>query len=198
MFVVGRDAVFMYGGPAPLGEGDRHANGVTASFSSIGRVESAAMDTALRESVRRTALHVVLPLAIGGFVYLVWRPDSLLLFWWANSLHLLEALQRFRAAITTVVPHLPAPVSYSLPTALWAYAMVSAILVVWRGSHTPIAVAWCSLATALAVGPELAQWAGVLSGTFDFVDLSTSTAAVVIAICHYRRAECPSHETYCR
>src|ERR687898_3674398 len=95
-------------------------------------------------SVRDVATHVLLPLFAGGLLYVFWRSDTLLLFDWATSLHLRPAVTALRSE--AVAPLLPSFFYYSLPNALWAYALVSSMLLTWNNSAAKVRFVWCAVA----------------------------------------------------
>lgn len=128
-------------------------------------------------------IHVVLPLAIGGFIYLAWRVDSLLMFSWCSRLGVYPLVAIMRHNLYTLRCCLPGWVLYSLPDALWVYSATAFQRIVWqhhRGSW--ISSAWVSIPPSLAIGGELGQLAGIIPGTFDFYDLTLCLLATIGAI----------------
>jgi hypothetical protein len=112
---------------------------------------------------------VFLPLACGGVIYLGWRHGPLRMHLWASAVGLGGLVESLRS-ITSVVS-LPAPMRFSLPDALWAYAFVAHFLRLWSGASLARLVCAGGV-TLLTVGSEVGQYFGVVPGTFDWVDLA--------------------------
>jgi hypothetical protein len=86
-------------------------------------------------------LNVLSPLALGILIY------------WAGS--------RFS---------LPSAIRNHLPDGLWAYSLMSAILLVWQRRIVP---GWVLAACVLAVGFEIFQYYHWIAGTGDLYDVLT-------------------------
>jgi hypothetical protein len=69
---------------------------------------------------------------------------------------------------------LPSPAQNYLPDGLWAYAFISAILIIWNRHIHP---AWLIIVCLLAAGFELLQYLQLINGTPDIIDV------VVYLIC---------------
>lgn len=74
------------------------------------------------------------------------------------------------AAIYLATGHVPVPslVRNFLPDGLWAYSLMSAILVVWRRQ---IIIGWVLAAFALSIGFEVLQYYHWVPGTGDVYDV---------------------------
>ena len=129
------------------------------------------------------SIHVLLPLVVGGLVYVCWRDPNLLMFKWFGALGLEPAIQSLRigtSAAQTAVPHWAI---YSLPDGLWVYALTALMIHLWRDVHSlPLKIAWLSMGMLLGAGSELGQLAGVLPGAFDPMDLLVCLAAPAAAL----------------
>jgi hypothetical protein len=75
---------------------------------------------------------------------------------------------------------LPPFLKFSVPDALWCYALVAHIGRLWRGSRT--GWIWILFAVAAALFSELGQLAGVVPGTFDRSDLVAIACACTLAL----------------
>jgi hypothetical protein len=65
---------------------------------------------------------------------------------------------------------LPSPVSNYLPDGLWAYSLMSAILLVWGRR---IVIGWVFAAFLLSIGFETGQHYHYIPGTGDLLDILT-------------------------
>jgi hypothetical protein len=75
---------------------------------------------------------------------------------------------------------LPHFLKFSVPDALWCYALVAHIGRLWRGSRR--GWIWILFTVAAALFSELGQLAGVVPGTFDLSDLFAITFASALAL----------------
>lgn len=136
------------------------------------------------------ARHVCLPLVLGGLIYVIARPTTLLLFRWLETLGLEGAVSALRTATVGLVSCLPDFVVYSAPNGLWSYALCVSGYLRSRNSRAPMD-AWVPLAVAASVMPEMAQLVHLLPGTFDPLDLTACVAGVLAAGVLFRRATVP-------
>jgi hypothetical protein len=100
--------------------------------------------------------HVLLPLLLGGFIYLAARPTALTFvdyapFGWTKLL--------------------PNWVIFNLPDGLWSYAFLSFTLILWRNSASLSAKFWIMTAFSLGILLEIGQYFHLISGTFDGLDV---------------------------
>jgi len=109
--------------------------------------------------VRMALCKVILPLLLGGSIYLLFRDRDNLLFY----------------VIDQIVPHYLLPqldwfdgtwIANSLPDGLWAYASTSWLLQVWKKTCL-----FTNLPFFFAIASEFGQWASLIPGIFDPVDL---------------------------
>lgn len=156
---------------------------------------SQASDPTRPGTSRRAAFawHVVLPIALGAAVYLLWRSPRLLVFRWMEAASLDGVLASARTLVAGV--RLPGWLLFSLPDALWVYAFVACMALIWRGRPVRQAAFWMALGPALSLGSELAQLAGLVPGTFDRADFWLSVLASAIPLHLLYLRECPRHAT---
>ena len=127
-------------------------------------------------SLAALALHAGLPLALAGAAYVLFRSRTLRYWGVLDAAGIGGALDPARAAVAPAIDALPEPLLFSLPDALWLYALIFAL-----GWVQPGRVRWLVAGVALGAGVELAQLVGVVGGTFDPVDLVLSLAAAALA-----------------
>lgn len=120
----------------------------------------------------RFVLFAVLPVLLGGLVYVCFRPTNLLLFDWATAAGLSGAVGSLRTFMAPLGPWLPGWAIHSAPAGLWGMALVATVALIWRGEIDRRACAYLTIAIATACGSEVLQWTGHMPGTFDPVDLA--------------------------
>jgi len=106
-----------------------------------------------------TSLKVILPLLVGGSIYLFFRDRNNLLFYLLDQIapHLL--IPQFHCFDGTWIVN-------SLPDGLWAYASTSWLLQIWGKPCV-----FTDLPFVFAIASEMGQWASWIPGTFDPTDL---------------------------
>jgi hypothetical protein len=120
-------------------------------------------------------------LLMGAMVYVLFRPTSLLMFHWADSLGLMASIHALRTCSRSVVRFLPDWFVYSLPFALWISSYLFCIRAIWWRSRCRSRYLWLWCVPLISVTAELCQHLRILPGTFDFLDLLTigfATASV--------------------
>ena len=129
-----------------------------------------------RRPLRYGWLHVVLPLLVGGLLYILYRPTSLLMFAWFAELGLEPVVTNMR----TLAGRLGVPpdfVVYSLPGGLWAYSLL-AYLRLALGHQPGRLRGWLLPTACLLVALELVQLASARLGVFSPADLLTTVGAI--------------------
>ena len=120
---------------------------------------------------RRTFVtDVLLPLLLGGLIYLLFRSETLFMFRWAESVGAGDALYAVRLVTSAAFPELPGWVLYSLPDGIWVYAGTVQFRLIWRNESDWPANVWRWLIFILALASEVGQALGFVPGTFDWVD----------------------------
>lgn len=119
---------------------------------------------------KKVVFYVLMPLLLGGFIYLAARPTALTFvnyspFLWTKSL------------LNWVV--------YNLPDGLWSYAFMSFTLILWQKNDSLNAKLWLIIAFSLGVSLEIGQYFHVISGTFDWFDILTYLIFNLISIVQF-------------
>lgn len=114
---------------------------------------------------------IVLPLAIGGCIYLLFRPTTLTGFSVLRKLGLFEIVESTRSWVMPSKTYFWDWVIYSLPDAFWTFSLVVFFGFVWLPLSRQAAMLAAFSATIISVSTELLQIPGVISGTFDPTDL---------------------------
>jgi hypothetical protein len=126
----------------------------------------------------RRAFFAIVAMFIGGMIYILWRPQSLLMFSWFEFLGLAPFIHLFRAQAAPCAGLLPNWVCYSLPEALWLFSGLISLDLLWAGQRGFSPLLWLVALSAIAIGSEVGQWVGLLPGSFDPLDL-----AILVAVC---------------
>ena len=124
-------------------------------------------------------MHVVLPLWVGGWLYIAGRTTALLMWDWGRTIGAEPVMTGLRQATTGVAAQLPDWVLYSLPDALWVYALTYAIVRLQRRSSRFVQLGYLMVPIAFGPGAEVMQAFGWLPGTFDLTDLVLCVGALL-------------------
>ena len=118
---------------------------------------------------KRTIITVVMMLVLGGLLYLLFRPRTLLLFHVADAMGLSSVITRCRSAVEGIT--LPDWMIYCLPNALWAGAYVLLADSVLKGRSLRLRLLVTAVIPGLGILSEVMQAFRLLPGTFDGWDL---------------------------
>jgi hypothetical protein len=143
------------------------------------------------------AVHVVLPILLGGLIYLCWRDPDLLMFKWFRGLRLEPTILQLRLVTASVRPALPFWFVYSLPDGLWVYALTSFMAHIWTGSRLSFLKIFClSAGPVLGAGSELGQGARLVPGSFDWTDFVfyITAAAIAFFVAHWSNPKRSTNE----
>jgi hypothetical protein len=107
-------------------------------------------------------------LLMGGMTYLLFRPQTLLMFHVTDAIGLSAAINSMREGISSQLPEF---ILYNLPGALWAAAYILTIdSLMFRQSVMP-RILVSGIIPVIGAVSELLQLIGLLLGTFDVADL---------------------------
>lgn len=150
--------------------------------------------TSLRRHNRLT-LTVILPLLIGGLIYILFRADSLLMFRWLDTIGLRQVIETARQFIEH--SYLPSWTIYSLPDALWVFSFTNFMLIIWHDKFSAQTAFWVFIAPTVGLLSEIGQAFHFIRGTFDPTDLAliliASTIPYITAI---KKSKFNRHEPY--
>lgn len=129
-----------------------------------------------------TLSSAVLSMVLGGLIYLLWRPKSLVMFSWVAALQLDGVVNDTRIWASEYVGMLPAWMCFSLPQALWLMSGCLALQLIWW--KTPCSGGkrfWMFALLALAVAGEVGQALYLVEGVFDYLDLTFILLAFLLS-----------------
>jgi hypothetical protein len=121
----------------------------------------------------------IFAMLIGGMIYLIWRPESLLMFAWAEVLGLLHMVDALREFGNEYLPNPPAWFLNSLPHALWMFCGIVLLETVWRKESIRWFLFWTIGLITVSLFSELGQISGLLPGTYDFGDIAGMLVASI-------------------
>lgn len=129
----------------------------------------------------RIICFVLIPLLIGGIIYILFRSDNLTMFNWFNTLGLATIIDMWRQ---TTIGHinLPAYLVFSVPDALWIFAFTNLMLIIWQDRLSKNSIFWIMLAPTIGIFSELGQIFKIIPGTFDIIDLTLILIATSVPI----------------
>lgn len=110
-----------------------------------------------------------LPLLIGGFLYLGYRAETLLMFKWIDFLGLRQIINQFR--LFSIEYPLPTWIYYSLPDGLWLFSYMLLINSIWNKGNKVQYLFWLYILPVIALTSEVLQIFFPKLGTFDLIDI---------------------------
>ena len=123
---------------------------------------------------------VILPILIGGLIYTIFGKTTLQLFKWIRKLGLEEVILDLRNCLNVLNP--PKWVIYNLPDFLWIFASTSLLLIIWDFKITKQNLIYILVPFLLAVGSEICQKIGYISGTYDNLDFVAYLVGFIISV----------------
>lgn len=123
-------------------------------------------------------------LVLGGSIYLLFRPKTLLMFKWVDSLGLSEYIDQLRDTVSGIT--LNRITLYSLPDGLWlaSYIIVVNTIVSKNSKHNLLF--WSLLLPFIAIVFELLQIPGIIPGVFDVFDLICYIVPLIIYLIYLK------------
>ena len=110
-------------------------------------------------------------LIIGSYIYLKFRSETLLMFKWAETFGLNDAISSIRGSSSVLNSHQMKYVVFSVPFGMWVISFCCFIGAIWHKDSSVTAIIWRLFAPAIAISSELLQFLGLLPGTYDTNDL---------------------------
>lgn len=129
---------------------------------------------------------VVMPLFVGGIIYLLFRSKSLYMFSWFRFIGFDAEINIFRGHFLPLRKNIPNWIIYSLPNALWAFSMLSFFTLFWKDDRRFLYL-WIFISTCFTLIMELFQWNGLIPGTFSFDDLFLLGLSYLIFVIIFRK-----------
>jgi len=133
--------------------------------------------------VRKYIFHIIVPLLIGVFIYVFWRTTRINIFHWMGSpaaelINQIQNISFFKSI------HLPDWVLFSLPDALWLYALTTLLIFIWDKKVDKNSLPWLLLCPLLAFASEIGQGLKIVPGTYDNIDMFAYLISTLGAYAH--------------
>ena len=127
------------------------------------------MKSALIKKMKLIGITVGIPMLIGVLIYLLFRSKNLIFVQFVQELELSKNLVFFNLISSEII--LPNIILYSLPDALWAFALINLVLIIWDYTITVNSAIWILISVLIILLSEFGQLFQILKGTFDINDL---------------------------
>ena len=141
-----------------------------------------------REKSFYLILEAVIPVFIGGLIYILFRTDSLLMYRWFEQVNLSGYVYALRESINLVnAGHFKTLIN-TLPGGLWAFSYTAFMLFIWSYEINSRNIFYFIFIPAVAILSEYLQFIGTVSGTFDILDVfSYAAGAFLPLIIHFSK-----------
>lgn len=138
-----------------------------------------AKKTQIKEIKILAIILSVVSLLAGGWLYLLFRSKTLLMFKWMEELRLLDLINNMRAEVSS--DEIPQFVIYALPDGLWVFSYILIVSAVWD-FHFKASVCYVLIIPTIALLSEFGQIFDIVPGTFDIADIASYFIATFLGI----------------
>lgn len=132
-------------------------------------------------TIRLINFHILLPIFIGGLIYLSFRHTTLNMFKWFELMSLSNFINSIRETLHPIRTILPNWIIYSLPDGLWVYSFSSSFLIIWQDNLNAVKY-WLLIPLLLGTFAEVLQLLKILPGTSDLIDFFVCIIASILSI----------------
>lgn len=127
-------------------------------------------------------------MGIGGGIYLLFRPRTLVMFNWMKSLGLNEYVDWLREQVSGIT--LDYITLYSLPDGLWISSYIIMVDTIVSKQRRRNLLFWSFLLPIIAVIFEILQMPGIIPGVFDVFDLICYIVPLLIYLICLKNEKC--------
>lgn len=140
------------------------------------------MDILLNSNNKRYyILNIIMPLILGGSIYLFFRPKNLLMFNFFKEIGIPPLINLDVILPVDLKSRIPEWVIYSLPNSLWLYSMLSFLFSVWKENKQKlIKYLLGSFMTCILI--EVSQKIHWIPGTFCITDILFVTLSLIVFV----------------
>jgi hypothetical protein len=132
---------------------------------------------------RKTEITIsIATMFVGGMIYVLWRPDTLIMFSWFKTLGLQNSVEELRRVASPYASIFPSWVIYALPQALWFFSGLVAFHSIWATRSKKIYWIYFSGFVSIAFTTEFGQLLNVVPGHFDVSDVLWLLIAGILAL----------------
>jgi len=129
------------------------------------------------KSVLKSSLAIIL-LIVGGFIYVVFRSEDLLMFSWFRRLGLNSIVIKLRDGYGLM--NIQDWVKYNIPAGLWLFSYMLIIDSIWEDGHSSTYKFFITILPIAAIVSETMQLFQILPGTFDVMDMISYVLAILL------------------
>jgi hypothetical protein len=119
--------------------------------------------------IKNILTYVLLPIIIGGLIYIVSRSKSLKMFDWFEKINLSNEIGIIRDYFSSV--QLPNWIIYNLPDLLWVFSFTSLLFIIWNKRIEKENILYLLFPMGIGVLSEFGQLFSIINGTFDIMDV---------------------------
>ncbi len=131
-------------------------------------------------------INILLPLLVGGIIYVVFRRDSYIAAFFSETIGINIGQHMLPEWLNTVVRNY-------LSDVLWAYSLTFALSALFKYNRRNTVIVFM-ICIVFVVAIELLQMTNTFSGTFDIVDIILEAIAVSLALLIIKHFEEEHHE----
>ncbi len=117
------------------------------------------------------ALISVISLFIGALIYLLFRPDYLVMFSWVEFIGMADTLVELRGYFLPLSTNSNNWIIYSMPNGLWLLSFSFLMLLTWGNKLSIYALYWTLFLLVIALLSEVMQFFQIIYGVFDIADI---------------------------
>lgn len=130
----------------------------------------------------------ILPVLIGGLIYILLRTDSLLMYKWFQRTNISGSIYLIRDLTNFVNFGYYKTIINTLPGGLWTFSYTAFLLIIWRNKINFGNIYYFIFIPLIAILSEFLQLFGMVSGTFDILDILTyAIGAILPLFIHYHK-----------
>ena len=128
-----------------------------------------------------------LTLLCGTLIYLLFRVSTLKVFSWLNFLGIDFVNFDLRKNSINFAPKIPEWFIFSLPDGIWIFSYVVLMISIWNFNVNKQSLFWLAIIPIIAIFSEIFQIFGIISGTFDIIDLSFYLLGFILPFVIFRK-----------
>jgi len=133
-------------------------------------------------------LEAILSILFGGLIYIIYRNDSLLMFRWFEYIQLSDYIRFIRDSLITPLPSAVKSFTDAAPGGFWTFSYTVFLMFIWNIEINRRNIFYYLIIPAAAVSSEFLQLAGLIPGTFNYLDIvSYLTGAILPVLIHQRK-----------
>jgi len=124
----------------------------------------------MKKTAVNILLFVIIPVFFSGLIYLLTRPDSIILFNWLEKIGLAEEVTKLRAQMN-LKEILQNWIIYNSPALIWSFSSTVLLGIIWNYNLSKDNLLILLIPSILGILLELFQKIELISGTFDYIDI---------------------------